>query len=91
MIRSRIGDLFENWLTQHFPDRKDKVLNRIREIRGGKLNDPRFGARMHAEGEIAEAAIAEAAVAEAEAPPPIAEEETEKPKAKGKAKGKGKK
>jgi DNA repair photolyase len=49
-----IGELFENWLTQHFPDRKDKVINRIREIRGGKLNDPRFGARMHGEGEIAD-------------------------------------
>jgi DNA repair photolyase len=49
-----IGDLFENWLTQHFPDRKEKVLSRIREIRGGKLNDARFGSRMHGEGEIAE-------------------------------------
>jgi DNA repair photolyase len=34
-----VGELFENWLGEHFPDRKKKVLNRIREIRGGKLND----------------------------------------------------
>ena len=31
--------LFEDWLETHFPDRKDKVLNRIRSMRGGKLND----------------------------------------------------
>jgi len=46
--------LFEQWLTQHFPDRKEKVLNRIRAIRGGKLNDPRFGSRMRGEGIYAE-------------------------------------
>ena len=30
-----IKELFEQWLEAHFPDRKDKVLNRLREIRGG--------------------------------------------------------
>ena len=45
-----IAGLFEQWLTDHFPDRKDKVLNRIRSMRGGKLNDPRFGNRMRGEG-----------------------------------------
>jgi hypothetical protein len=30
------------------------VLNRIRAIRGGKLNDPRFGSRMRGEGIFAE-------------------------------------
>jgi DNA repair photolyase len=45
-----IGPLFEQWLTQHFPERKDKVLHRIRAIRGGKLNDPRFRSRMSGEG-----------------------------------------
>lgn len=49
-----VKDLFENWLTQHFPDRKEKVLNRIRGVRDGKLNDPRFGSRMKGEGEFAE-------------------------------------
>ena len=33
---------------------KDKVLNRIRAIRGGKLNDPRFGHRMRGEGIFAD-------------------------------------
>jgi DNA repair photolyase len=49
-----VGPLFEQWLAQHFPDRKDKVLHRIRAIRGGHLNDPRFGSRMRGEGIFAE-------------------------------------
>ena len=49
-----IKDLFERWLEQHFPERKEKVLNRIRDMRGGKLNDPRFGKRMRGEGVFAE-------------------------------------
>jgi DNA repair photolyase len=46
--------LFEQWLEQHFPERKDKVLNRIRSIRGGKLNDPNFKSRMRGQGIYAE-------------------------------------
>jgi DNA repair photolyase len=49
-----VGPLFEQWLARHFPDRKDKVLHRIRAIRGGKLNDPRFGSRMRGDGIFAE-------------------------------------
>ena len=49
-----VGELFANWLEEHFPDRKKKVLNRIREMRGGKLNDPNFGSRMRGEGVFAE-------------------------------------
>ena len=49
-----VAPLFEEWLTNHFPDRKDKVLHRIRALRGGKLNDPRFGSRMRGEGIFAE-------------------------------------
>jgi DNA repair photolyase len=49
-----VAPLFEQWLAQHFPDRKDKVLNRIREMKGGKLNDPRFGHRMRGDGPFAE-------------------------------------
>jgi DNA repair photolyase len=45
-----VGVLFEQWLSRHFPDRKEKVLHRIRAIRGGKLNDPRFSSRMRGEG-----------------------------------------
>ena len=45
-----VAPIFEDWLERHLPDRKDKVLNRIRELRGGKLNDPRFGSRMSGDG-----------------------------------------
>jgi DNA repair photolyase len=49
-----VKDLFTRWLSDHFPDRKDKVLNRIRSIRGGKLNDANFGSRMRGQGVWAE-------------------------------------
>src|SRR4029077_19450132 len=49
-----VPGLFEEWVERHFPDRKEKVLNRIRDLRGGKLNDPRFGSRMRGEGIYAE-------------------------------------
>lgn len=49
-----VKDLFREWLAQHFPDRKKKVLDRIRDIRGGKLYESRFGKRFHGEGEFAD-------------------------------------
>jgi len=49
-----VAPLFEDWLDRHAPDRKEKVLHRIRAMRGGKLNDPRFGSRMRGTGEFAE-------------------------------------
>ncbi|CAN5779549.1 PA0069 family radical SAM protein [soil metagenome] len=49
-----VAGLFERWLETHFPDRKEKVLGRIREIRGGELYDSRFGVRMRGEGVYAD-------------------------------------
>jgi DNA repair photolyase len=49
-----VKDLFQDWLEEHFPDRKEKVLARLRELRGGKLNDPRFGMRHRGEGVFAD-------------------------------------
>lgn len=49
-----VGEIFEDWLQRHFPERKEKVLNRIRSMRGGELNDPRFGSRMKGEGIFAD-------------------------------------
>jgi DNA repair photolyase len=49
-----VGPLFEQWLEQHFPEKRDKVLSRIRAMRDGKLNDPRFGSRMAGEGVFAQ-------------------------------------
>jgi len=49
-----VSGLFEDWLETHFPWRKDKVLGRIRDVRGGELNDPRFGSRMRGAGPLAD-------------------------------------
>jgi DNA repair photolyase len=49
-----VAPLFEDWLARHFPERKDKVLNRIRAMRGGELNDANFGSRMRGEGLFAQ-------------------------------------
>jgi DNA repair photolyase len=49
-----VGPLFEDWLTRHFPDKKEKVLGRVRAMHAGKLNDPRFGSRMRGEGPMAD-------------------------------------
>lgn len=48
-----LGQLFEQWLHEHYPARADRVLNLLREARGGRLNDPRFGHRMRGEGPYA--------------------------------------
>jgi DNA repair photolyase len=49
-----IKDLFREWLTEHFPDRAAHVMSLIRDMRGGRDNDPRFGTRMRGTGPIAE-------------------------------------
>ena len=48
-----VAPIFENWLDRHAPGHKEKVLGRLREMRGGKLYDSRWGARMRGEGPIA--------------------------------------
>jgi DNA repair photolyase len=49
-----VKDLFETWLEQHFPERKDKVLHRVRDMRGGKLYDARYEVRGRGQGPWAE-------------------------------------
>lgn len=49
-----VAPLFEQWLGEHYPGRKEKILSRIRDMRGGKLNDPNFGTRFTGEGVWAE-------------------------------------
>ena len=49
-----VKDVFGGWLDRYFPERKAKILGRIREIRGGKLYDPTFGSRMTGQGIWAE-------------------------------------
>ena len=56
MLRLPYGvkDLFQDWLATYFPDRKDRVINRIRDVRGGELYNSNFGDRMRGEGVYAE-------------------------------------
>ena len=49
-----VKDLFADWLEKHYPQRKNKVLNQIRSMRGGKLNVSEFHTRMRGEGPLAE-------------------------------------
>ena len=49
-----VAPLFEQWLENHFPEKKEKVLNRLRALRGGKLYDAQFGKRMRGEGVFAD-------------------------------------
>jgi DNA repair photolyase len=48
-----VAPLFEEWLERHAPGHKEKVLGRIRELRGGKLYDSRWGTRMKGDGPLA--------------------------------------
>jgi DNA repair photolyase len=49
-----VAPIFVAWLENHFPERKEKVLSRIRSLRNGNLNSAKFGARMRGEGPLAE-------------------------------------
>lgn len=45
-----LKDIFIQWLQMHFPDRWRRVINRIRDIRGGELYQSEFGQRMMGDG-----------------------------------------
>jgi DNA repair photolyase len=45
-----VNPLFQEWLQTHFPERAQRVMNRVREMRGGKDYDSDFSKRMHGEG-----------------------------------------
>ena len=49
-----VAPLFEDWLERHFPERRSKVMGRIRAVRDGRVNDPRFHSRMTGHGVFAE-------------------------------------
>ena len=49
-----VNPLFHQWLETHFPERAQRVMNRVREMRGGKDYDATFGSRMTGEGVWAE-------------------------------------
>lgn len=45
-----VAEIFEQWLTENYPKHKKKVLHRVMEMRGGKLNEPSFGLRFNPQG-----------------------------------------
>jgi len=45
-----LKDLFKDWLATHYPLKADHVMSRLREMRGGRENDPEFGSRFSGNG-----------------------------------------
>ena len=45
-----LSELFQQWLRTHFPDRAERVMARVREMRGGQDYDSAWGQRMHGQG-----------------------------------------
>jgi len=45
-----VKDLFKDWLERNYPLKAKHVMARIRDMRGGRENDPQFGSRMKGEG-----------------------------------------
>ena len=83
-----VAPLFEQWLEEHYPDRKEKVLSRIRDLRGGKLYDAKWGVRGRGEGVFADqiGALFDVACRKAglnEEKPELATEHFRRPRAQG--------
>ena len=52
-LPGEVRDIFREWMFRHYPDRLRHVMSLIRDTRGGRDNDPRFGARMRGNGPYA--------------------------------------
>jgi DNA repair photolyase len=53
-LPNEVKDVFKEWLATHYPQRAGHVISVIRQMRGGRDNDPRFGERMRGMGNFAE-------------------------------------
>jgi len=53
-LPNELKDIFKEWLAAHYPERAAHVISIVRQMRGGKDNDPRFGERMRGTGNFAE-------------------------------------
>jgi DNA repair photolyase len=49
-----VKDVFLQWLDDHEPGKKERVVSRLRELHGGKLYNATFGERMRGQGIFAE-------------------------------------
>jgi len=54
-LPGEVKDLFADWLDAHYPDRRNKVLNTIRSLREGRLNNAEWGERMVGKGAFGKA------------------------------------
>ena len=52
-LPGEVRDIFREWLFRHRPERLRHVMSLIRDTRGGRDNDPRFGSRMRGDGPYA--------------------------------------
>jgi DNA repair photolyase len=53
-LASPLDAIFARWLEEHFPEKRSRVLNRIRDTRGGRINDSTWGRRQRGHGAYAE-------------------------------------
>jgi DNA repair photolyase len=53
-LPGEVKGIFLDWLHRELPERESKIVNRLREVRSGRLSDSRFGSRMRGEGKVAE-------------------------------------
>jgi DNA repair photolyase len=53
-LPNELKTLFKDWLAAHYPERAEHVISIVRQMRGGKDNDPNFGTRMSGTGKFAE-------------------------------------
>jgi DNA repair photolyase len=53
-LPNELKGLFREWLATHYPQRADHVMSIVRDMRGGRDNDPNFGSRMRGTGNFAE-------------------------------------
>ena len=53
-LNGDIAEIFTDWLGKHYPDREQKVLNKVKSLHKGNLNNSEFGGRMKGSGLIAD-------------------------------------
>jgi len=53
-LPNELKDIFKEWLAAHYPERAEHVMSIVRQMRGGRENDPRFHERMRGTGNYAE-------------------------------------
>ena len=56
-LNGAIGVIFRDWLRRNFPDRENKIINQIKSLHHGNLNESRFGYRMTGEGHLARSIV----------------------------------